>query len=189
MMKQTINKRPVPPSQAGLSVIEVLISIVVLAVGLVSVVGISAYVSRMNSTSNNINILAAVAQDEVDRLRSAIWTQSTEDPTIAVGGTLPTSSYGSVSSAITEAPSTGAVGASMGQSTSSQTAPYTYTLDTSTNHHATVSNTPVGNVEVYWQVRQGSPSALRYVTIRVVQSVPSANMRQGFTVTTILSKG
>jgi prepilin-type N-terminal cleavage/methylation domain-containing protein len=72
----------------GFTLIEVMLSIVVLAVGLVSIVGISGYVSRANTVSNDLSILATAAQDEVDRLRTATWSLSTEDPALAVGGSL-----------------------------------------------------------------------------------------------------
>jgi Tfp pilus assembly protein PilV len=177
--------------ETGLTVIEVLIAIVVLCVGLVSIAGMSAYVSRMNTTSNNLNILAATAQDQVDRLRSAIWTQTTEDPMIAIGGSLPESVLSASESLSPGATETPVVGLSVATATPSQATRYTYTLDTSTYHRATVSNTPVGDLQINWQVRQSSASEpdLRYVTINVVQTIPATNMRKGFTVTTILTKG
>ena len=76
-------------SERGFSMIEALIAMSVLTFVLISVVGISAYISRANSTSNTISVLAATAQDQVDLLRTAIWTiNSDNDPKLAVGGSL-----------------------------------------------------------------------------------------------------
>ncbi len=75
--------------ERGFSMIEATIAMAVLTFGLVSVVGISAYISRANSTSNALSVLAATAQDQVDVLRSAIWTITSDtDPRLAVGGSL-----------------------------------------------------------------------------------------------------
>jgi prepilin-type N-terminal cleavage/methylation domain-containing protein len=75
--------------QKGYSIIELLVAILILTFGLTSIMGISAYISRANSISGNINVLAAAGQDQVDQLRSAIWTlNSDNDPRIAVGGSL-----------------------------------------------------------------------------------------------------
>ena len=76
-------------SERGFSMIEALIAMSVLTFGLISVVGISAYISRANSTSNTISVLAATAQDQIDLLRSVIWTNASDrDPRLAVGGSL-----------------------------------------------------------------------------------------------------
>jgi Tfp pilus assembly protein PilV len=197
MIEQTVNDNTLQTKskERGVSILEVLISAVVISIGLVSIAGILAYVARMNTTSNQLNIQAAAAQDQIDRLRSAIWTKTTEDPTIAVGGSLPsiyTSSSeegisGGAAIASGSETQSGAVGKVMASGTT-QSYPYTYTLDTSDNHHADVSNTPVGNLRISWQVRQGLTEDLRYVTINVRQVDPSASMRNGFTVTTILSR-
>jgi prepilin-type N-terminal cleavage/methylation domain-containing protein len=151
---------------AGFTLIEVMIAIVVLTFGLVSLMGVSVYVSKANNTSNALNVLAASAQDQVDRLRSATWTHATEDGQVAVGGSLTGSS----------------------SSSSSGTTPYVYTLDSTDPHHATVSNTPIGDLSIRWQVRAGGTADLRYVTIKVVQVIPSPGMRDGFTVSTILAR-
>jgi prepilin-type N-terminal cleavage/methylation domain-containing protein len=151
---------------AGFTIIEVMIAIVVLTFGLVSLMGVSVYVSKANNTSNALNVLAAAGQDQVDRLRSAVWTHATEDGQVAVGGSLSGSN----------------------SSSSSGTTPYVYTLDPSDAHHATVSNTPIGDLSIRWQVRQGGMADLRYVTIKVVQVIPSPGMRDGFTVSTILAR-
>jgi hypothetical protein len=63
-------------------------AMVVISFGLVSIMGISVYVSRANSVSNNLNVLAAAAQDKVARLRTAAWTSVSEDPMLAVGGSV-----------------------------------------------------------------------------------------------------
>jgi prepilin-type N-terminal cleavage/methylation domain-containing protein len=76
-------------SERGFSLIETIIAMAVLTFGLVSVVGISAYISRANSTSNAVSVLATSAQDQVDVLRSVIWTiNSDKDARLAVGGSL-----------------------------------------------------------------------------------------------------
>ena len=81
------NKLPqVNGTERGFSLIELMVAIAVITFGLVSIVGISAYVSRTNSTSNTLNVLATAAQDQADKLRSALWTPSFEDPKLAVGG-------------------------------------------------------------------------------------------------------
>lgn len=196
MLEQTLNKNTwqTKSDERGVSILEVLIASVVLIVGLVAIVGILAYVARMNTTSNHLNLQAAAAQDQVDRLRSAIWTKATEDPMIAVGGSVPStyaSSYesGGVVQAVMSGGSetqTEVVGKVMGTDTSGN---YTYTLDTSDNHHATVSNTPVGDLRISWQVRQGPTVDLRYVTIHVVQVNAAKDLKDGFWVHTILSRG
>ena len=151
-------------SESGFSIIEMLIAIVVVTFGLVSVVGISAYVSRANSTSNGLNVLAASAQDQADRLRTAQWTATTESPMIAVGGSL-TPAHMSIPSG---------------------SQPYTYMLDPDNPHHAVAANTPAGDLDICWQVRQGSTTDLRYVTIKVVQINAQPTLRDGFTITTMI---
>jgi len=74
--------------EGGFTLIEIMIAAVVLMVGLVSVVGISAYVSRLNSTSNTINVLVSNAQDEADKIRNLLWSDVTEDPKLTIGGSL-----------------------------------------------------------------------------------------------------
>src|SRR5262245_41624395 len=83
--------------ETGFTLIEIMIAIVVLTFGLVALMGMSVYVSKANNTSNGLNILAASAQDQVDRLRSVVWTQTSEDAQLAVGGTLD-GSYSSTAS-------------------------------------------------------------------------------------------
>lgn len=152
----------------GFSVIEVMIAIVVLSIGLVSIVAVSAYISRSNNISNHKNVLAAVAQDQVDRLRSTVWSRTQEGSTITVGGTLTT---------------TTALNAGQTNPT-----PYLYTLDPNNPHHATVAKTPIGDVDVSWAVRQGGTADLRYVTIKVLQMTPIPQMRNGFTITTMITR-
>jgi type II secretory pathway pseudopilin PulG len=151
-------------TEAGFSIIEMLVAIVVVTFGLVSVVGISVYVSRANSTSNALNVLAASAQDQTDRLRTAQWTATVESPMLAAGGSL----------------------AAAPMSIPSGSQPYTYILDPNNPHHAVVANTPAGDLDICWQVRQGDTPDLRYVTIKVVQINPQPNMTDGFTITTMI---
>jgi prepilin-type N-terminal cleavage/methylation domain-containing protein len=152
----------------GFSVIEVMIAITVLSIGLVSIVAVSAYISRSNNISNHKNVLAAVAQDQVDRLRSTVWSRSQEGSTITVGGTLTT---------------TPAASAGVDNATA-----YLYTLDPNNSHHATVSKTPIGDIDVSWSVRQGGTADMRYITIKVLQMTPIPQMRNGFTITTMLTR-
>jgi prepilin-type N-terminal cleavage/methylation domain-containing protein len=79
-------------NDAGFSLIELMIASVVLTIGLISVVGVAAYVSRTNSTSNTLNVLVSAAQDEADKLRNLTWSLVTEDPKLTVGGSLDYSS-------------------------------------------------------------------------------------------------
>jgi prepilin-type N-terminal cleavage/methylation domain-containing protein len=78
--------------ESGFSMIEMLVAICVITFGLVSIAGVSAYVSRTNATSNTLGVLNTTAQDQADRLHSAIWNIATEDPKLAVGGDV---NYGS----------------------------------------------------------------------------------------------
>ena len=81
------NKLPqVNGTERGFSLVELMVAIAVITFGLVSIVGISVYVSRANSTSNTLNVLATAAQDQADKLRGAIWNTTTEDPKLTVGG-------------------------------------------------------------------------------------------------------
>jgi prepilin-type N-terminal cleavage/methylation domain-containing protein len=73
-------------SEGGFSLIELMIAVAVIVTGLVSLAAMSAYVSRANSTSNTISVLATSAQGQADKLSMAIWDQVGEDSTIAVGG-------------------------------------------------------------------------------------------------------
>ncbi|HLG13214.1 MAG TPA: prepilin-type N-terminal cleavage/methylation domain-containing protein [Blastocatellia bacterium] len=157
----------------GFSIVEMLIAIVVVAVGLVSIVSVSSWVSRTNTITNNMNVLAAAVQDEADRLRTAVWTVSTEDPSIAVGGSLyDYTEYVPTPSLSAAQPTT--------------LKPYSYTLDPNDPHHASVSGTPLGDMSIRWQVRQGGTPDLRYVTIRAVQVGAPSNTNNAFTVTTVI---
>jgi prepilin-type N-terminal cleavage/methylation domain-containing protein len=81
------NKLPqVNGTESGFSLIELMVAIAVITFGLVSIVGISGYVSRANSTSNTLSVIATAAQDQADKLRGAIWNTVTEDPTLTIGG-------------------------------------------------------------------------------------------------------
>jgi prepilin-type N-terminal cleavage/methylation domain-containing protein len=75
-------------SERGFSLIELMVAIAVITFGLVSIVGVSAYVSRANSTSNTVSVLATAAQDQADILRGAIWSTAFQDPKLTVGGHL-----------------------------------------------------------------------------------------------------
>jgi prepilin-type N-terminal cleavage/methylation domain-containing protein len=175
-------------NESGFSIIEMLVAIVVLTVGLVSIVGISVYVSRANSTSNEINVLAAAAQDQVDRIRTAVWTRTTEDPIISLGGTLEVSMS---STPPDETPSTMSVSDSTStpMSTSSSTSSgYQYKFDPENPHQATVVNTPVGDLNIRWSVRQGGTPDLRYVTIKVTPVLYSRYLKDGFSVSTIINR-
>jgi prepilin-type N-terminal cleavage/methylation domain-containing protein len=79
-------------SESGFSLIEMMIAVTVISVGLVSVAGVSVYVSRTNSTSNILSVLATVAQDQADKLRLLTWDVVTEDSKLTVGGNI---NYGS----------------------------------------------------------------------------------------------
>ncbi|MEK6321490.1 MAG: prepilin-type N-terminal cleavage/methylation domain-containing protein [Acidobacteriota bacterium] len=180
-------------SESGFSMIEMLIAIVVVTFGLVSIVGISAYVSRANSISATLNVLAAAAQDQVDRLRTAQWTPTLTDPMLAIGGSVP-----AVASMSRSEPSI--LNLTRPYTASFLTAPtpnpiptsipvgatYTYTLDPNNPHHATASGTPVGDLDITWQVRQGATADVRYVTINVTQINAPPYLASGFTVTTII---
>lgn len=178
-------------AEGGFTLIEMMIAMVVIMFGLVSVVGLAVYVSRTNATSNALNVLAAAAQDQVDRMRTAIWTRTTEDPTLSVGGSLSSSTPAPVESdpvaptADTTPFSSGTVQMSIGDV---ETDLFLYELDPDDPHHATVSNTPVGDLDIRWQIRQGSTDDLRYVTIKVVQINAPPLLSNGFMVTTILSR-
>lgn len=161
--------------ESGFSLIEMMIAVTVILVGLVAIVGISVYVSRANYTSNALNVLASAAQDQVDRLRTSVWNTGTEDPTLAVGGSLD------VTSSTPGSPTTMSAATSQ-----SPTRIYSYTLDPENPHHATVTNTPAGDLNITWQVRQGATPDLRYITIKVVQINSPPNLRDGFTISTIM---
>ena len=193
-------------SESGFSMIELLIAMAVILIGLMSIVGISAYVSRANYTSNTLNVLAAAAQDQVDRLRTAVWNTSSEDPSLAVGGSValaaltPDSPDSTMSASLTSplleqgwlvamtttTPSSPTSTMSSYPTSQTPTRIYTYTIDPDNPHRAAVTNTPAGNLSINWQVRQGSTPELRYVTIRVAQSSPSRGLERGFTVSTII---
>src|SRR5215469_2790921 len=83
-----------PEKESGFSLIELMISMVVLSVGLVSIVGMLTYVTRANADSNIASVMATTLQTKVDQLRSARWTVSTCDPELQVGGSLTSSATG-----------------------------------------------------------------------------------------------
>jgi len=181
--------------ESGFSMIEMLIAIVVVTVGLVSIVGISAYVSRANSISATLNVLAAAAQDQVDRLRTARWTPTLTDPMLTIGGSVPAvaSMFGAEPTILYRTrPNTAYLWTAPTPdpnptpNPTPSVATYTYTLDPVNPHHATASGTPVGDLNITWQVRQGATDDVRYVTINVAQINPLPNLASGFTVTTII---
>jgi prepilin-type N-terminal cleavage/methylation domain-containing protein len=171
-------------SQSGFSLIEMMIAVAVILIGLVSIVGISVYVSRANYTSNALNVLASAAQDQVDRLRTSVWNTSTEDPTLSVGGAVEMASASTPGGS--PAPMSASTSTSSASTSQSATKIYSYTLDPENPHHATVTNTPAGDLDITWQVRQGATPDLRYITIKVVQKDGPPNLKDGFTVSTIV---
>jgi prepilin-type N-terminal cleavage/methylation domain-containing protein len=74
--------------ETGFTLIEMSIAMAVLLIGVVSIAGISGYISRANTVSNVLNVLTTTAQDQIDTLRAARWTIGSEDPRLAVGGSL-----------------------------------------------------------------------------------------------------
>ncbi|HXG63836.1 MAG TPA: prepilin-type N-terminal cleavage/methylation domain-containing protein [Blastocatellia bacterium] len=189
MRKEERNYSQPAAGESGFTLIEVMIAAVVITVGLVAIVGIAAYVSRANYTSNHLNVLAVVAQDQVDRLRTAVWTiRSDSDPRLAPGGSIPGVSPTPSPSSASASESASPMSATPTTSSASSTAIYTYTLDPNNPHHATVTNTPAGDMDVYWVVRQGATPDIRYVTIKVVQRQAPAHLRDGFMVTTIINR-
>src|SRR5262245_45947155 len=58
------------------------------------------------------------------------------------------------------------------------------------NHFALVTNTPVGDLFVRWQVTDGpgTTNDIRTITVFVTQSVPSPYVKDGFTMTTSVVK-
>ena len=88
MIKQVLNSSLVhaEESERGFSLIEMMIAITVLSVGLVAIVGMSVSVSRANSTSNILSILATTVQDQADSLRLARWTTTVQDSRLTLGG-------------------------------------------------------------------------------------------------------
>jgi len=195
MSEKEFDNKPAKTGESGFSMIEMIIAIAVVTFGLVSIVGISVYVSRANSTSATLNVLAAAAQDQVDRLRTARWTTLTTDPMLTVGGSVyvAASAYESgpaISSFLR--PRTAYLFTAPSPSPSPSPAPvvvaetYTYTLDPENPHHATASGTPGGDLDITWQVRQGAVPNIRYITINVRQTRAPANLAAGFTVSTMI---
>lgn len=89
MKKPVENTRTAHRSnEDGFTLIETMIAAVVIAIGLVAVAGVSVYVSRTNSTSNVLSILATGAQDQTDSLRKLNWDHVSEDPKLTIGGDL-----------------------------------------------------------------------------------------------------
>lgn len=184
--------------EAGFSMIELLIAIVVITFGLVSIVGISAYVSRANAISATLNVLASAAQDQVDRLRTARWNRTFTDPMLTVGGSVPYVSSSSMPESpilnptrvnvawLFGAPITSAAAPSPTPTPSPVGGNYAYVLDPNNPHHATAQGTPVGDLVINWQVRQGETPDVRTITINVVQDNAPPNLAAGFTVTTTI---
>lgn len=72
--------------ERGFSLIEMMIAATVITIGLVAVAGVSAYISRTNSASNTMSILATAAQDQADTLRNLSWDQTTQAAQLANTG-------------------------------------------------------------------------------------------------------
>src|SRR5712692_8619985 len=81
-----------PANESGFTIIELLIAMAILTFGLVSIVGLSAYVSRANMDSNITSVLVTAVQTRVDTLKSATWNVSSCDPALQVGGSLTSNS-------------------------------------------------------------------------------------------------
>src|SRR5437868_10845117 len=73
-------------NERGFSLIEMMIAATVITVGLVAVAGVSAYISRTNSASNTMSILATAAQDQADTMRNLTWDQTTQAAQLATTG-------------------------------------------------------------------------------------------------------
>jgi len=84
--KMVNHTSPTGLTESGFSIIEMLIAICVISFGLVSIAGVSAYVSRTNATSNILGVLTTTAQDQADKLRGAMWSINSEDPKLTIGG-------------------------------------------------------------------------------------------------------
>lgn len=182
MSDQDFSKEVSQPlaSESGFSLIEMIIAMVVITFGLVSIVGVSVYVSRANSVSNNLNVLAAAAQDQVDRLRTAAWTSVSEDPMLSLGGNVSLPGG-------TEAPPSSSRETPLSASTTQGQA-YRYVLDPNNPHRAQAVNTPSGTLNITWQVGPGPTPNSRYVTIRVVQDNAPPSMRDGYMVSTVITR-
>ena len=83
-----------PGNESGFTLIELMIAMVVLTLGLVSIVGVSTYVSRANSDSNITSVFATTAQTQIDQLKSATWTIYSCDPALQVGGSVTSNTTG-----------------------------------------------------------------------------------------------
>ena len=83
-----------PDNDSGFSLVELMIAIAVLTFGLVSIVGLTAYVAHANIDSNITSVLATAAQTKVDQLKSATWTRASCDPALQVGGSLTSNTTG-----------------------------------------------------------------------------------------------
>lgn len=190
MIKQTLNDAflRADNTERGFSIMELVIAMMVLMVGSVSIVGISAYVSRANTVSNNLSVLATAAQDQVDRLRKVKWTiGSDNDPTLSVGGSIST---GTTTSTVDKTASASSEDGVQTHGASTTQDAYVYKQDPQNPHRATVANTPAGDLRILWQVTAGPGTTgdVRTVTIRVVQINPPPNMAEGYTVTTIINR-
>ena len=174
--------------EGGFSIIEMMIAVVVIVFGLASVVGVSVYISKANATSNTLNVLAAAAQDQVDRLRTAVWTTKTENPMITVGGTIPSAPSSPTPLAQADVSGEGLPPAQGAPLAAAQSSTYTYTLDANDPHRAAVTNTPVGDLRINWRVIQGPTPEVRYITVKVEQVNAPPHLSAGFTVSTILTR-
>ncbi len=188
-------------TERGFSMIEMLISMTVITVGLGSVISVAVYVSRSNTASNAMSVMTTAAQDQVDRLHAALWTSTSEDPAIMVGGSIPAISAAfpnpltpgrdeyKASFAPASLAGAGQVIPIFFATASTSSAVYSYAIDPNNSHHATASNTAVGSLDIYWQVRQGPTVDIRYLTVKVVLTGGPDMLRNGYTVSTILTRG
>ena len=69
-----------PNRQAGFSLIEVLIAVVVLATGLLALASLQASLTRSSAESKARGRIAAMLDARMDELRSAGYTQAVLDP-------------------------------------------------------------------------------------------------------------
>ena len=52
----------------GFTLIEVIVSLIILAVGILTVIGVFPHIARFGQNSNNISIATALAQEKLDEL-------------------------------------------------------------------------------------------------------------------------
>lgn len=62
---------PLPRARRGFTLIELIVGMVLLTIGVMGLVGVSAYAMRQSTTADNQAKLAQVAQSRMERLRSS----------------------------------------------------------------------------------------------------------------------